>query len=305
MSVNDIRYKRLGYVALNVTNVERSARFYREIVGLTAGPVRGAGWASFRCSDRLHDLILFRGAQPGLKRLGWEMEDHEALVAVAKSLGEAGIAVSTVPEAELALLGVGHAIRAIDPVTGATYEFYVGMAAADEPFVKSHTAIARLGHVVVGSPDREASERFMIDRLNFRVSDRIQDTVTFMRCFPNPYHHSFGIGRASASTFHHINFMVSSMDDIGIALNRLKRNDVPIVFGPGKHPPSESVFLYYLDPDGLTVEYSFGMEEFPEVAPREPRAMPLGIESVDYWGGTPQPGMGWKGVIEKEVASDE
>ena len=56
--------------------------------------------------------------------------------------------------------------------------------------------------------------------------------------------------------------MVSEIDDIGTAINRFKHHDVPIVFGPGRHIASNSVFLYFLDPDGLTLEYSYGMEEF-------------------------------------------
>ena len=38
---------------------------------------------------------------------------------------------------------------------------------------------------------------------------------------------------------------------------------VPIASGPRRHPPSDRMFLCYLDPDGITVEYGFGMEELP------------------------------------------
>jgi 2,3-dihydroxy-p-cumate/2,3-dihydroxybenzoate 3,4-dioxygenase len=65
--------------------------------------------------------------------------------------------------------------------------------------------------------------------------------------------------------------MVDSADDIGKSYWRLQRDNVPVVHGPGRHLPSGSMFLYYLDPDGLTIEYTFGMEEFPEVEPRPPR----------------------------------
>ncbi len=50
------------------------------------------------------------------------------------------------------------------------------------------------------------------------------------------------------------------------------------MFGPGRHPPSESVFLYFLDPDGLTLEYSFGMEEFPERESAPAAAVAAGTE---------------------------
>jgi 2,3-dihydroxy-p-cumate/2,3-dihydroxybenzoate 3,4-dioxygenase len=79
--------------------------------------------------------------------------------------------------------------------------------------------------------------------------------------------------------------MVTDMDDIGRALYRLRKNNVPIVYGPGRHPPSGSVFLYFLDPDGMTLEFSYGMEEFPEVEAREPRVLPGALESFDFWGG--------------------
>ena len=63
------------------------------------------------------------------------------------------------------------------------------------------------------------------------------------------------------------------------------------------------MFLYFLDPDGLTLEYSFGMEEFPEIDARAPRRLPPGLDSIDYWGGAPQPGMGATGEIER-LATD-
>ncbi len=72
-----------------------------------------------------------------------------------------------------------------------------------------------------------------------------------------------------------------------------------IVFGPGRNPASTSVFLYWLDPDGMTVEYSFGMEEFPEVGARAARRHPLAPEFLDSWGGRPDPRMAAQGELER------
>ena len=93
--------------------------------------------------------------------------------------------------------------------------------------------------------------------------------------------------------------MVSEIDDIGRAINRLKAADVPIVYGPGRHPASGSVFLYWLDPDGMTVEYSYGMEEFPEFTARAPRNLPQAPEFLDSWGGRPDPRMASRGELER------
>lgn len=296
-----IRYKQLGYVALNVSDLEASERFYRDVVGLTPVETDLPDSALFRCSASHHDIMLTQGGAPGLKRVAWWMESAAALASVRDHLRSLGLPVLPVPAAEAMALGIRDAFRSVVPTLGATFEFFVDMADADGPYVPTHTKIERLGHLVMNSPDRAASEAFLLEELNFRASDRIEGAVTFMRCFPNPLHHSLGLGGSpdGKGRLHHVNFMVTEIDDIGKAIYRVKANDVPIVFGPGRHPPSESVFLYFLDPDRLTIEYSYGMEEFPEVGAREPRLMPMGIQSIDYWGGAPSSGMASIGAVEQ------
>lgn len=297
MSVDDIRYRRLGYVALTVTDPQKSLNFYRDIVGVDGfGGERDAVF--LRCSDRHHDLLLVRGAEPALKRICWEMESPKALAALRDHMNRRGIAMIAVEEAEARMLGISDAYRMTEPTTGATFEFYAAMDKADIPFAPSHTNITRLGHIVLSSPKKTETETFLVDDLNFRISDRVGPVVTFMRCFPNPLHHSFGVGHGDAAILGHINFMVTDVDDIGRANNRMKRNEVPIVFGPGRHPTSDSIFFYFLDPDGITVEYSFGMEEFPERDPREPRLFPMVPESLDSWGGMPEGKFGKVGAVE-------
>ena len=297
MSIDAIRYSRLGYVALNVTDIERSIAFYRDQVGLTLTGRGIGGCAYLRCSERHHDIMLLSGSEPGLKRVGWEMESDEALSAVREHLESLGIKAEAVTADECSDLGISPAFRATEPTTGAKFEFYSKMEVIG-PWEPTHTKIAQLGHVVLRSADRLATEAFMADHLNFRISDRIDGQVTFMRCFPNPFHHSYGVGAGEVSKFHHVNFMVSEIDDIGKGNVRMKQAGAPIVYGPGRHPPSDSIFLYFLDPDGLTLEYSFGMEEFPESDPRAPRDMPAILESIDYWGGRPEPDFTKAGVIE-------
>jgi 2,3-dihydroxy-p-cumate/2,3-dihydroxybenzoate 3,4-dioxygenase len=92
--------------------------------------------------------------------------------------------------------------------------------------------------------------------------------------------------------------MVADIDDIGRATNRLRKHDVTIVYGPGRHPASGSIFLYFLDPDGTTLEYSFGMELFPDDGARDARTLPPLPESSDSWLGTPHPLMAKSGEVE-------
>jgi 2,3-dihydroxy-p-cumate/2,3-dihydroxybenzoate 3,4-dioxygenase len=293
-----IRYDRLGYVALNVTDPARSAAFYETIVGLQPAGTGPDGATLLRCSSHHHDIALYKAPEPGLKRLGWQLESEKSLATAKAHLQTLGLHIEPVSAAETSALGIGDAFRFREPNSGTIFEFFLNMVEAATPFTPTHANIARLGHAVLHVADRAKMEAFMQEELNFRVSDRIQETVTFMRCFPNRLHHSFGVAKGTESRLNHVNFMVTEIDDIGKALNRLKKNNIKIVFGPGRHPPSESVFLYFLDPDGMTVEYSFGMEEFGESDARSARELPAVLESIDYWGGMPTPEFGAIGKVE-------
>ena len=281
-----LRYVRLGYIALNVTDIERSRHFYETLVGLEVTEVGPGGEVYLRCSNNHHDIVLYPSEQASLRRLGWQMESPAQLDRIAELCLELGIDFVEVSQKEQDALGQGRTLRFIEPITTTVSEFYVQMK-NDYTFTPSVANIQRLGHAVMMTPDFEKAIDFYMDKLNFRSSDMIDGRVNFMRCFPNPYHHTFGLGRGAVNGLHHINFMVTEIDDIGKAMWRYQKNDVKIASGPGRHPPSNSVFLYAVDPDGLTVEYSFGMEEFPETAPRDPRLLPASADSVDTWGAPP------------------
>jgi 2,3-dihydroxy-p-cumate/2,3-dihydroxybenzoate 3,4-dioxygenase len=173
------------------------------------------------------------------------------------------------------------------------------------PFAPTVAQIARLGHVVIRTPAFEAAAENALGTFNFRRSDVIDGAVHFLRSFPVPFHHSLAFSCGESNGLHHVNFMVTEIDDIGKAITRMRRNGVDIVNGPGRHPPSNSVFLYFLDPDGMTIEYSFGMETFAETDAREARTLKPVPESFDSWGNIPDPRMGNGGVIERLDAEGE
>jgi len=282
------RFSKLGYVALNVTDIARSRAFYQEMVGLQKSGEGPSGEVFLRCSNDHHNVILHPSEQPGLRRIGWEMENEAELDVLLEMLANCGMPATEVGAEERAVLQQGRSYRMREPLTGATLEFYAAMRdLSGIPFTPTVANIQRIGHVVLTTPDYEKAVRFFSERLGFRASDVIDGYVTLMRCFPNPFHHSFGLGKGDKCTLHHVNFMVTEIDDIGRGMWRFKRSGSDVVYGPGRHPASGSVFLYFLDPDGITLEYSFGMEEFPEHGARRPRLMAPIQESSDLWGGPP------------------
>lgn len=301
------RYKKLGYVALNVSNIGRSVDFYERLWGLQSNGQHEHGPHFLRCSEDHHNVVLYQGV-PGLKRIGWQLESERDIDIQAEALKKYGLPVEEVDIKEAAALRQGRTIRFIDPFTRATHEYYAEIESGNVPWAQAVAKIQRLGHVALKTTRYEEALRFYQEVLNFRISDRINGRVTFLRCWPNPYHHSLALTNSSGgSALHHVNFMVSEIDDVGKGMWRFQNNNVPIVWGPGRHPPSGSVFLYVLDPDGLTVEYSYGMECFPEEGGREHRILPPVLaESGDFWGAPMDRRYGAIGEIETPQAdSDE
>lgn len=284
-----IRFKRLGYVALNVTQLAPSVAFYRDVVDLNLTDAAD-NLAFLRCSGNHHDVALYQNDMPGLARVSFELESPDGFDAARDALAAKGVDTVLVGADEAARLRLGRAFRFRDPA-GTQIEIYDKMGPAPGAYKPHAIKIQRLGHCVVGTPNFEETVEFYLSTLNFKASDQIDGVMVFMRCFPNPFHHSFGIAKRPKHALHHVNFMVSDIDDIGIGRNRLLARDINIAFGPGRHMPSGSIFLYYNDPDGLMVEYSYGMEEFPEMGDRAPRQLPRDPKVLDMWGG--RPGVGY------------
>jgi 2,3-dihydroxy-p-cumate/2,3-dihydroxybenzoate 3,4-dioxygenase len=296
-----LRYRKLAYVALNISDLDRSREFYEKTVGFqySGGDER---CAFFRCSSDHHNLALYRSANPGLRQIGWELEDDDVLAASFASLQTAGLDVQWLSAAGSAELHLDRAFFLIDPTTGVRHDYFSTMSEfAIEPFRPTVANILRLGHVVLKSDRYDEAIEFATKTLNFRLSDSVRDKVTFMRCFPSPFHHGMAIIKSDRPLLHHVNFMVDSIDDVGRGFSRLQAAGVPIVYGPGRHPPSDSIFLYFLDPDGLTVEYSFGMEQFPEAGARKARVFEP-IAALDYWSSRQDKRFGAIGAIDPSAA---
>lgn len=294
------RYRKLAYAALTVTDLNRSVAFYRDLLGLAVSSENG-DMACLRCSRDHHNLILYRGLEPGLRRVAFEVETQADLESAFEHFERSGYEPQRVSKAELDRLKQGSSFRVREHHSGLVIEFLHAVMQVAQPFTPTVASIARLGHVVIGSADFAGTLQSLTTDFGFRVSDFVEGRFSFLRCFPNPFHHSLAIGSSAESHLHHVNFMVTDIDDVGRAIHRMRKNDVKIVFGPGRHPPSGSVFLYFLDPDGMTVEYSFGMEEFPEQGAREPRMLEPVPASIDTWGAVPDPLFASRGRIEVAV----
>jgi 2,3-dihydroxy-p-cumate/2,3-dihydroxybenzoate 3,4-dioxygenase len=84
-----------------------------------------------------------------------------------------------------------------------------------------------------------------------------------------------------------VNFHVEGVDDVMRNYYFLRERNVKVVFGPGRHPTSSAVFVYFQGPDGIVYEYSTGVRLITNEVGYTPRRFPKQPSSFCMWGSVP------------------
>lgn len=275
----DIRYVRLGTRDLGAAD-----RFARDVVGLQ-GVREEQGARYYRSDSRDHTLVYFEG-DPADHTVGFELRHADALDAAAAQLSDAGIVVHQGSAVQCEQRRVAAFVNFRDP-TGNSIDLVVRpQHSGTRYFAARDAGITGFSHIGLCSTDAPRDEHFWTSLLSARVSDRIGDAA-LLRI--DEIHHKIALFPATRSGVQHVNHQVASVDDVMRAWYQLTRMGVRVVFGPGRHPTSGAIFLYFEGPDGMTFEYSTGVRS---IAPQEeanykPRQFPRANESFCMWGSAP------------------
>ena len=102
-------------------------------------------------------------------------------------------------------------------------------------------------------------------------------------------HHSLALFPSTYPGVQHINHQVEDIDDVMQSYYWLKQQGVKIVYGPGRHPISTAMMVYFEGPDGMVYEFSSGVRLIApeEEADYRPRQFPFTAESFCMWGSRP------------------
>ncbi len=283
------RISELGYVVAEVADLAAWRRFAVDIVGLAA--VDGPGDLCLGMDDRGPRLILREGPRDDVMTVGWAVRDAAALAELAAGLQAAGVPTTSGGPSAGAELGAASVLSFRDPAR-VPVELAVGLPRHNAPetplaaagFVAGDLG---LGHVVLRSRDRAVSERFYMENLGFRLSDRIVCTyyghdvdLVFLHC--NPRHHSLAIGGPLPKRVHHLMVELRSLDDVGAAYDRAVAARVPLMNTLGRHPNDRMVSFYAITPSGFQVEVGWGGREVDD-ATWEPDS----YDRISDWGHHP------------------
>ncbi len=271
----------IAYVRSGVADLEAATRFATGIVGLELVTPTEVGVAHLRADGRHHCLALVEGPS-GVISSGFTVGGPDALDAAETELERSGISVHRGSAAEARSRRVREFIAFDDPF-GNRLELVSQQETVARPVAFSRAAgITEFGHLCLDAPDVHEAYRFWSTRFNARVSDWLGDAACLMRI--DPVHHKLAVFRGDEPGLCHMNFQVETIDDVFRNWHFLVEHDVEIEMGPGRHPQSGAIFLYFLGPEGFTYEYSFGVRRIEDDAAWVPRTFdPAEPGSIDMW----------------------
>jgi len=284
----------LNSLTIGVPDVE-AVRGYYEDFGLTG---EDDGWLS--TTDVGRQLRLVSAPRRRLLRMEIGVDDPDDIGRIAGQLRRIDVAVSRLS---------GDSVTAIEPVTGVQVTATVTRRLVQQPSpeagynqpgsIRRPDARApgilregavrprKIGHVVIGSTDQAASQRFFTDGFGLRVSDQVRDMAAFMRCSTD--HHNVLVQRAPVNFLHHTAWQVEDIDDIGRgAMAMLEGHPERHAWGLGRHFIGSNFFWYLRDPAGTFSEYYSDLDCIVDDALWSPRVWE-DDKAMYSWGPPPPP----------------
>ena len=114
-----------------------------------------------------------------------------------------------------------------------------------------------VGHVVLFTDRLADVERFYVERIGFRVSDRYPGRAVFLRCAEEGGHHDMFLLQPPSPRrgLNHVAFAVRDVHEVFGGGMHISRCGWETDIGPGRHPISSAYFWYVKNPAGALAEY--------------------------------------------------
>lgn len=292
---------KLGYLVFAVRKPALWTKLLGDTLGLTPASPATDGHQGWQLDAACQRLVVTPGTRDDLAAIGLDCDDDATLGQLVQRLQRHGVAVQ---EADAALCQARRVKRLFvtqDPA-GNTVELYTGLAEAARPFESPvfqggfRTGALGLGHAALVARDLPAMERFYVQVLGWRVTERLATQVgplavagVFLHC--NRRHHSLALLQLPlAQRLHHFMLQTERLADVGLAFERVQQHKTPLSLQLGQHPDPDGTFSFYAaTPSGFDFEIGHGGQE---IDPAHWREIPS--SSTSSWGHRPSARLRWK-----------
>ena len=293
-----IQVRRIGYATLETPDVDRQIDYYTNILGLSLVE-REKDRAFLATKQGQQAVVLERGDAPRCTRVGFQVAPDSELKDMAKALAAEGI------KSELrnsSTPGTGSILAFEDPKGTVLEIFAEEKPLPIEPRLYGIGPL-KLGHLAFHVLDVKKIAEFYERVLGFRVSDWRANVFVFMRCGPD--HHTVNfVEHGDVVKMHHIAFEVKDWGEILRTCDYLGKNNIHLVWGPGRHIIGHNIFTYHRNPDRQIIECFCDVDQMKDEAlgyfeprpwhqdqPQRPKIWPMDTMG-SYWGGKAPLGFG-------------
>ncbi len=262
----------LSYVRLQVTDPTTWAQFAETVLGFGDANIDdGRGGKYLRMDQAPFRYIVEAGDADRFVAAGYELTDAAAFNDLVETLQSAGVAIEMGTPEEAARRAVDSYATCSDP-SGNCVELCYGRAAGDSFTPKAgvsafKTGSMGLGHLVLPAPENEATIAFYTKLCGFGLSDDLtlpppapdlpDQRITFLHA-DNPRHHTLGLYNFPHPIgLVHVMAEVSSLDEVGACMDRVKQAGLHIFASLGRHANDEMVSFYFFAPGGFGFEVGF------------------------------------------------
>jgi catechol 2,3-dioxygenase-like lactoylglutathione lyase family enzyme len=286
---------RLASITIGVPNVEETSRYYAEF-----GLARDG--ATFSTTDGGKQLCIVKSPTRRLIELCVGADDFDDLDRVAERLTALGVPVER-DAASLRAIEVHSAARAVVKILLRVPQLSTAIAPSNgtgradrendrAPGILREGPIRprKLGHVVIGTPEPEASRRFFVDGIGFKVSDEVRGVAAFLRCSSD--HHNLLLQSSPVAFLHHTSWQVDDVDEVGRgAMRMLEGHPERHTWGLGRHFIGSNFFWYLRDPAGNFSEYYSDMDTITDDQLWKPGTWEPSLQALYAWGPNVPPSM--------------
>jgi catechol 2,3-dioxygenase-like lactoylglutathione lyase family enzyme len=248
-----LQVKRIGHATLTTPDLERQLDYYTRVLGLST-VAKEKDRAILATKPGQEVIVLEHGDRPAGVRLAFQVAPGSDLGELARELARHGVK----SERRSGISpGIAEAIVFKDPKDTLIEVFSEYVFAREEPGQAGIMPL-KLGHVAYRVNDVQQVVKFYTDVLGFRVSDWHGDTFAFLRCGPD--HHTVNFVFDEVPQLHHIAFEVKDWAEIQRACEWLAKNNIHLVWGPGRHIIGHNIAIYHRNADKVRVEFFCEMD---------------------------------------------
>jgi 3,4-dihydroxy-9,10-secoandrosta-1,3,5(10)-triene-9,17-dione 4,5-dioxygenase len=262
------RVHSLGYLVVETTDLDRWRELAVDVLGMAVGQGPDPAALYLRIDDRPARVVIHPGQTDRLVAAGWEVRDKETWKQVVRQLEDAGAPVKVASTEECEERRVQECVFTEDP-GGTALEVFHGAALVHDKLPMTHgatflTGAQGLGHLVLPTANAEESYDFYTSVLGFRSRGAFKMSapgappsyLRFLSC--NERHHALALAPwPQDNGIIHFMLEVSTLDEVGMALDRMHKRKFPLSSTLGRHTNDNMVSFYVATPSGFDIELGF------------------------------------------------